>query len=120
MRSSRVVSRNREIRPASAAARSAPPASVSANSPSTGGSSPTIRISSRSTVTSGAADEPAVGQPAREPGGGVVGAGQVGLLPTTPARSAAAARPVPAPVHPSAHVDLPHRSPDYEITPILR
>ena len=37
MRSSRVCSRNREIRPATAAARSARPASLSANSPSNGG-----------------------------------------------------------------------------------
>ena len=65
MRSSRVDSRKREIRPAIAAARSARPVSASANSPSSAGSSPTTLISSRSTTTSGApANQPSGSRPA--------------------------------------------------------
>ena len=70
--------------------RSAPPASVSANSPSSAGSSPTIRISSRSTVTSGAPVNHSSGSRPAQPGRGVVGAGQVGLLPPAAAGTAAA------------------------------
>src|SRR6185312_11981376 len=65
--------------------------------------------------------EPPVGEAAREPGGGVVGAGQVGLLPSTPARSSAAAY-VPSPVHPSAHLVLLRCSPrlrDYTDTGVV-